>query len=402
VAAPGGSYDCIVVGLGAAGASTAYHLASRGASVLGLEQFDLNHPFGSSHGKTRITRTTYSEGLQYVPLVTDTFALWKALERHTGLSLLWETGTLMIGPREGRLVDGALASAREFDLPHELLDSKQVAGRFPVFAPARGDVGLWDPRGATLFPERCLEAFTRAATERGADLRFGEPVLRWASDGPEVRVETARGRYSAPRLVLAAGSWLRDLVPELSLPLTLERQVVAWFRPTVRDLVQPTRMPAFLWEKSNSDGYYGVPDFGDGPKIAANGGQRVDRPEQTPRAVTEADLEPIRRFVRDSVPGAQGPVASSVTCIYTNAPDRHFVWGFHPKQNNVLLFSACSGHGFKFSVVLGLCAARAVLGEDPGYDLSSFSPARFDRDPTAAGAAPDSYTPGRNARSRRA
>src|SRR5882672_6003408 len=129
------SYDAILAGLGAMGSAAAFHLARRGRRVLGLDRFVPPHSLGSSHGQTRIIREAYFEHPAYVPLVQRAYLLWEELERESGQSLLTRTGGLMIGPREGELVAGALRSARAHALPHEVLDAAEIAARVPAFRP---------------------------------------------------------------------------------------------------------------------------------------------------------------------------------------------------------------------------------------------------------------------------
>ena len=75
------SFDVIVVGLGAMGSASAYHLARRGQRVLGLDRFAPPHVLGSSHGQTRIIREAYFEHPDYVPLIQRAYELWADLEK---------------------------------------------------------------------------------------------------------------------------------------------------------------------------------------------------------------------------------------------------------------------------------------------------------------------------------
>ena len=139
-------YNAIVVGLGAMGSATMYHLAQRGCRVLGLEQFAPGHTRGSSHGDSRIIRETYFEHPLYVPLVRRAHELWRDLERRSGASLMTITGGLMIGPPDGVVVSGTLRSAAEHDLPHSVLSPLEVRERFPAFQLADHLVAVFDPR----------------------------------------------------------------------------------------------------------------------------------------------------------------------------------------------------------------------------------------------------------------
>ena len=127
-----GTYDVIVVGLGAMGSAAVYHLGRSGCRVLGLDRFTPPHVFGSSHGQTRIIREAYFEHPLYVPLVQRAYELWSELEAQAGRKLLLTTGGLMIGARGGVVFGGAKRSAEEHHLPHEILSSEEIHRRFPT------------------------------------------------------------------------------------------------------------------------------------------------------------------------------------------------------------------------------------------------------------------------------
>src|SRR3954452_2633046 len=105
-------FEVIVVGVGAMGAAACWQLARRGVRVLGLEQFDIPHTRGSSHGYSRMIRTAYYEHHNYVPLLQRAFKLWKQLEDESLLKILHVTGGLYLGKPEGEIVAGSLASSR--------------------------------------------------------------------------------------------------------------------------------------------------------------------------------------------------------------------------------------------------------------------------------------------------
>ena len=100
-------YDVIVLGVGGMGSAACYALAERGARVLGLEQFDIPHAYGSSHGETRIIRLAYAEGAFYVPLLRRAYERWQRLEHDFGEQLLHITGGLDIGAADSELIRGS-------------------------------------------------------------------------------------------------------------------------------------------------------------------------------------------------------------------------------------------------------------------------------------------------------
>jgi sarcosine oxidase len=370
-------YDTIVVGLGGAGASTAYHAARSGGKVLGLEQFGVVHENGSSHGKSRIYRTAYFEGAAYVPLVQRAQQLWNELQRESRAPILRKTGGLMLGTPDRPTVSGAIRTATSCSLEHEVLTASDVQRRFPAFVPRPSEIAVWDPDAGVLYPENCIRAHADGAMRAGAELHYGERVRSWSAKGDSVTVRTELGEYASRSVVLTAGAWTPSLAEELALPLVIERQFVLWFPAKDPALVAPERMPVFLWDRGAHEHTYGVPDLGDGVKVGSWIVKTATTPETADRTFGEEAAAPVRHFVETSLRGVTDRETAHASCLYTNAPDGHFLIGTHPRHRHVVIVSACSGHGFKFTSVVGEIAQRLAAGDDPGFDLSMFRPTRF-------------------------
>ena len=359
-------FDAIVIGLGAHGSAAAYQLAKRGLRVLGLERFERGHTLGSSGGLSRIIRLSYYEHPDYVPLLRRAWDLWRALEDESGESLLTQTGGLYMGPPEGKLVAGALLSARTHRLAHQSLDAHELRARYSLFEIEDDWIAIHDEQAGWLAPERCIETHLRLAERHGAELRFGEPA-RWSRDDDGVRVTTASGSHQADRVVLTAGAWMPEVLPELAPHLWVERNVLFWFEPRER-VDEFARLPVWIMEDvQRREGapsyrmYYGFPyDGAHGFKLAGlHFGDRVDpnTVEREPRALDE---ERVRSFVRRRIPSADGVRRLAKVCMYTNSPDGHFVID---RDGPVAYASACSGHGFKFASAIGELLAQLVTGE---------------------------------------
>src|SRR5438093_6872896 len=294
-------YDVIVAGLGAHGSSAAYHLASRGASVLGFDRFARGHTLGSSGGLSRIIRLSYYEHPDYVPLLRRAWTLWRDLERESGARLLTETGGLYAGDPTGELVSGALLSARTHQLEHEVLDAATLRRRYPLFEWPDGWQGLFERQAGWLAPELCIETHLRLAEESGATLRFDEPVERWESTPDGVRVTTSTGTFEAKQLVIAAGSWVSQLAPSLAPELSVERNVLLWFEPTgERDAF--ARLPVYIVQETDRI-FYGFPYIqGQGVKVAGlHSGDKAE-PDTGYRAVPANAEERVRAWLRRRIP----------------------------------------------------------------------------------------------------
>lgn len=364
--------DVIVVGLGAMGSAALFHLAQRGVRVIGFDRYAPPHTLGSTHGLTRIIREAYYEHPRYVPLVQRAYELWADLERRSARRLFHQTGGLMIGDEHGVLVSGALRSAREHGLEHELLSAREVHRRFPGFALPNETSAFFEPRAGILDPEGCVEAHLDLAAAAGAEVRANDPVLEWGTNGDRIRVVTKSGEYSAARMALCAGAWNPKLIDDETVSLRVERQVMNWFIPA-RNAEQftPARCPIAMVEYAADRIFYFVPDGGDGVKAAIHHEGEISDPDRVRREVTADDVVPAEQMLRRYLPDAAGRHRASATCLYTNTVDGHFLLTPHSRDANVLIVSACSGHGFKFASAIGEAIADMVMGK-PRPDLAPF------------------------------
>ncbi|HEX4682886.1 MAG TPA: N-methyl-L-tryptophan oxidase [Gemmatimonadaceae bacterium] len=366
-------YDVIVAGLGAMGSAALYHLARRGARVLGIDRFAPPHAMGSSHGLSRIIREAYFEDPLYVPFVQRAYELWDELQREAGREILVRTGGLMIGPPDGTVAGGALRSAQRHGLPHERLSAAQLNGRFPAFRPTVDMIGVWEPRAGYLVPETAIGAHLEIAERRGAELRTGEAIVDWRATADGVAVRTTDAVYRADRLVLALGAWTSGLIGDLALPLAVERNVLYWFEPArATTLFDRDRFPVWLCEYAPGKVWYGFPDAGHGVKVALHHQGSAADPDALRRDVAPEETAYIRALLRTFMPAADGPLVETAVCMYTNTPDEHFIIDRHPTHPRVIVASPCSGHGFKFSSAVGEQLALLATDADPTFDLHPF------------------------------
>jgi len=369
--------DVIVAGLGSMGAAAAYHLARRGHSVLGVDRFAPPHDRGAHAGGSRIIRMAYLEGEEYVPLVRRSYDLWRDLEEATGETLLTTTGGLMLGPTDSKVVGGALESARIHDLAHELLDSDDLRRRFPQFSPGDGDVGLYEEVAGLVRPESAIAAHLCLAAEAGATVRAGVAVRGWEANASGVRVETDDGPLHADRLVIAPGAWASDLV-RLPVPLRVERRVQHYWQPTgpAEDFA-PGRLPVWIWEYAPGAMAYGLPELGGGVKAALHHGPDPVDPYTGAAAPTADEIAAMREWLRGRLPRlAEGEWVDAKPCLYTITPDEHFIIGRHPDHPAVSVACGFSGHGFKFSPVIGEILADLTESGATSHPIALFDPAR--------------------------
>jgi sarcosine oxidase len=375
------TYDVIVVGLGGMGSAAACHLAARGRRVLGLERHGPAHDLGASHGGSRITRQSYFEDPAYVPLLLRAYELWEALERDSGRDLMDLCGGLMLGAPDSRTVTGSRLSSERWGLPHEMLDAAEIRRRFPNLAPEPHEIGLYERKAGLVRPEETVRAHLGLAAASGADLRFEEPVQSWSAGADGVEVRTARGTYAAGALVVCPGPWAPQLLADLGIGFTVERQVQFWFQPAGGvEAYLPDRQPIYIWEREPGVQAYGFPAL-DGPdggvKVAFFRRGETTTPETIDRSVRAEEIAFIAEYFRSRVPGATDRYLRGKTCLYTNTADEHFVIARHPAHERVTVACGFSGHGFKFVPVVGEILADLALTGQTAHPIGLFDPRRF-------------------------
>lgn len=372
------TYDVIVIGVGGMGSAAVYHLAARGARVLGLEQFDIPHDRGSSHGVNRIIRLAYFEDPAYVPLLRRAYALWHELQHRFGEPLLYITGAIDAGPPGSVTIEGSLRSCALHHLPHDVLDAAALTRRYPGYRLAPEMVAVYQPDGGFVLSERAIVAHVLLAQAAGAAVHARERVLSWEANDAQVEVRTERDVYRAGRLVITAGPWAGRLVPALARVAVPERQVLLWAQPRRPELFRLGAFPVFNLEAPEGR-FYGFPIFGvPGFKIGRyhHRHEQVD-PDTVGRDVTNDDEAVIREGLRRYFPDADGPTMALKTCLFTNSPDEHFIVDVLPGTPRVCVAAGFSGHGYKFCSVLGEIMADLALEGGSAFDLRLFRATRF-------------------------
>jgi sarcosine oxidase len=369
-------YDVAIVGLGAMGAHAAAYCASRGLRVIGLDRFGPFHDRGSSHGDSRIIRLAYFEDPAYVPLLRRAYENWRELEAWSGERLLTITGILTFGRADGEVVAGVRRSVREHGLRIETLEPAEAMRRFPAFRLERDDVALLEPDGGFLRPERCVAAALKRAGGHGAVLHFDEQVRSVESGDGGIIVISDAARYRADQVIIAAGSYVAGLVPELAGVVRPIRQVVGWFAPARDASARVGEMPVFIGEDPDGWSFFGFPALGPlGVKVGRHGhrNEAID-PEKENRPVDEQDLAIMADFVRRRLPAVRPEApAGAITCRYTMLPDSFFLVDRLPSDERIIVASPCSGHGFKFASVIGEVLADLVEQGETRLPIAPFS-----------------------------
>ena len=330
--------EIAVVGAGVMGAATARALARAGHDVVLLEQFELGHTRGSSHGEVRIFRLVYADP-QYVRMAQRALPLWRELEAESGEQILTTHGSVDLGPG----TDERVAALSECGVEFDVVDGIDLASRYPLRIEG-GTAALLQRDGGVLNAAAAQRAFLRGA-------RVRERARVTSID--EGRVQLDGGAIEARAVVVTAGAWVSRLVEPLGirLPVTPTRETVAYVAvengdrlPTVIDW----RVPAGYDLPRPGDSVYALPS----PQGLKVGVHRAGPPTD-PDEEGVVDAEAVRcasDWVERYVEAVEPTPVGTETCLYTNMPDESFVLERHGR---IVVGSPCSGHGFKFAPVIG-------------------------------------------------
>lgn len=353
-------HDLIVIGFGGVGSATLYHAAKKGWSVLGIDQFGPSHNKGSSHGQTRIIRKAYFEHPNYVPLAEESFERWDELNnRHRtrpDIKPLFErSGILQVGRPESEVIQGVLASAAKHDLKVEQFTPDQIHQRLPLLNISADHIGLFEPEAGFLRVEHCVAAHLAQAKKRGAELLSDCRVTAWSATDQHVKVETHNGTFHADRLAICAGAWSASFLSEIGIELKVVAKQQNWFQIDRVEQKYVNDFPTVFIEEDDGEQFYCLPELDShGMKVCRHtGGKAVTAADQLDRELDEKDIELNEAFMVRRFHHSKRRLVHHSMCMYTMSPDGHFILDTHPDHPNVAFAAGLSGHGFKFSPVLG-------------------------------------------------
>lgn len=353
-------YDLIVIGFGGVGSATLYHAAKKGWKALGIDQFGPANNKGSSHGQTRIIRKAYFEHPNYVPLAEESFERWNELNnRHRTRPdiepLFEQTGLLQIGRQESEVIQGVLASAAAHDLQLEQLAPAQITERYPILNVSPDHVGLLEAEAGFLRVEHCVAAHLAQAKKRGASFCSDETVSSWTATEQGVEVHTDRGIHRGKRLAICAGAWSASLLSDLGLSLNVVAKQQNWYQIDRVEQKHVNGFPVLFIEEDDGEQFYCLPELDShGMKVCRHtGGHAVIDANELDRELDKEEISKNEHFLDQRIHHTKHRLVHYSTCMYTMSSDGHFVVDQHPKHPNVAFAAGLSGHGFKFTPVIG-------------------------------------------------
>ncbi|WP_076303732.1 N-methyl-L-tryptophan oxidase [Paenibacillus odorifer] len=379
------SYDVIIVGAGSMGMSAGYYLARRGVKTLLIDAFDPPHTQGSHHGETRLIRHAYSGDPAYIDLALRADRLWKEAEQLSGIELLVRSGVLNLADSAVYSFSGRLAEAMKRKVQVQHLDAGEIRRRWPGLNIPETFAAMYEPEAGYLYSERCISAYRQLALGQGAELLTNTSVVNITARESSVTVHTTNGDYHGVSAILSAGAWFGALAPFVHLPIKAIRKVVGWFESS--PAFAAGNFPGFTLGAEDG-GYYGFPSIaGAGLKIGRHDTGLEWKPGTllAPFGSETSDEQDLRRVLETYMPGAAGRLLKGSVCKYEHTPDEDFIIDRHLLHSNVLVAGGFSGHGFKFSSVVGEILADLATSGATNHNIQPFALSRFTPDHSQAG-----------------
>lgn len=366
--------DTVVIGGGAMGSAAAWALSRRGRQVTLVEQFGPGHKIGASHGTTRNLNPGYHRP-EYVAMLAEGLTLWDELEQESGETLLARTGVVNHGPEP--LFGDIAAALNQAGIRAEFLAPAEAGERWRGI---RFDQQvLHMPDGGQLNPDAALPAFQRLAAARGTDIRHHTKVvdLKVMDDGVRLVLESGGGTevVTAGQAVVTAGGWTEKLLGAAFPGNTgggarLPRLRVTQEQPAHFRVADPgAEWPGFNHYPGTGAEYrnwyspvYGMQTPGEGIKAGWHGVGPVTDPDRRSFQPEPQQLAALQDYARTWLPGVDADSFEAVSCTYTTTPDEDFVLD---RIGPVVIGAGFSGHGFKFTPVIGRMLADLATGTRP-------------------------------------
>ncbi len=373
-------FDVIVLGAGAMGSAACYTLAQMGKKVLLLEQFEIAHTKGSTHGESRIFRFAYTN-LAYAELAFQCKDMWLKLEKDAQEKLLTTIGGIDFAEdsQDHHNVLAVKNALQALGSDYEELNHNQLTKRYPQFCFKESVEAVYSPDTGIINPTKAIKSMVQCARKAGAIIADNEVVKEIIPSLDSVKIITNKNSYQANKLVITSGAWTNKLLKyfNLNLPLEVSQEQTVYFRPLRnKNLFTSDKLP--VWINYQKDIVYGIPCF---DEIAMKIGFHhsyiyldVDEYKQEPN---EEITNKLRGYLKKNIPDLAGESFGPTTCLYTTTPDHDFIVDLIPNYPNIAIAAGFSGHGFKFAIGIGKALADLIIHNKTDMKIEHLAITRF-------------------------
>lgn len=369
-------YDVVIIGAGAMGTATAYYLSKSNKKVLLLEQFEFLHKNGSSHGESRIIRRAYPEK-HFANLMADTYNLWHEIENENGSKIIHTTGGLDFGNKDNEELNSVEKACQMVGINYEKLGASELRNRFPILDIPDDYMGIYQPDAGIINADASLTILQDQSRKNGATLIDNTKVVNITNNDSKIIIETTKGSFIANKLIISAGAWINTILNLIDNPIQVDVDIwkltLAYWEVRNNELYTPPNFPIFInW---GQDHYYGFPIFEKPGHIKIGPHFKVEAIENMENKTTQPNPEIVallEKYVKSRFKEIDSTAKDSLSCMYTMTADENFIIDFHPNHSNILIAAGFSGHGFKFTPLIGKMLTQMVIDGETEFDRSYF------------------------------
>lgn len=366
-------FDIIIIGGGCMGTASAYYSAKSGNKTLLIEQFSFGHNNGSSHGYSRIIRKSYAERY-FVEMMHQAYDLWHDLETASSTTLIIKTGGLDFGRIGDSYLERTVDAVTNSGIAFELLSAAQIRERFPMITVPDDYKGIYQPDAGVLNPYQSLEVIRNLAKQERAELHEEEQMLSFEEKADLVVVKTSKGEYTTKKLIITIGAWIKQFLDTrgMSLKADIWKLSLGYYDVKVPENFKPSKFPIFI----AMDGpiFYGFPILEQPGRIKVAPhftNEIIDIKNRTFEPNHEL-ISKLNEFVANTFKDVYPTPNDLDTCLYTYTPDENFILDYLPNSKNIIIGAGFSGHGFKFTPLIGKSLVELAMNKPVGFDLTIF------------------------------
>lgn len=362
------SYDVVIIGAGVMGLSTAFQLRNTGKRILLLDQLPIPNNINASWDYTRSFRVHYGDDEYYTLQALESYKLWKEQEQYANRQFLHASGKLLLGESEEDYAYTCYETLKWLNLPVKLMDKRDIRRQFPQF---KSNFAVLDQVGSVIDANRYMRFLLDAAMESDIKLRGNTTVK--AIDGNRLTLDNG-DRIIAERIVVTVGAWLSNLV---DMPVLPTRQQSLYLQPNDPKEFQLSKFPVFSFMDK---GYYGIPMFdGKAVKVSNHIPGETGDPLKDNKVIAGEFQVKIHAFLQEYIPSlANAKIVDSTVKYYTMTADRGFI--LEELGEHLIVAGGFSGHGFKFSPLIGRIVSDLVITGTTKYDISRWHSSRLSGD----------------------
>jgi glycine/D-amino acid oxidase-like deaminating enzyme len=380
-------FDVIVIGGGAMGLATAYHLSKRKSKTLVLEQFQFKNQLGSSAGVSRQYRIPYPEEYM-VKMAVDAQPYWDELQSHTSKTLLDKVGTLWFGDPTVHSTEGNIGEAEKAlkaaNVPYTSLTSKEIEAKYHFKNLPDNYTGLFQPDGASIDFRATIETLYEAGQRSPhVTLQDESPVTAIKQDGKLFEVTTPKGTYISEKLVITPGPYVDSVINLLKFKIeaTYWNMSSAYFKKTDPSIQYPTW---FVFQNAvgqNGNEFYGFPGVvWDHPEYIRVAPDFVINPLADPSERTSVpnkqELAYTSEWIRNHMTGLDPVPHFTSTCLVALSKIANkellidFAPSYVPNNKNIVVYA--TGWAAKFTPFLGQILTELALDGHSTFDITPF------------------------------